>query len=123
MRHAHSYLQDQSSTEDVRDAKLCHHTGNGRLVEGEVDQEENGEAAVAVTATAVATAAGVMARTVPTRYRWISTLGPSPDARPGDKMFLSFYDPVLLLLYQSATPDVDADGDIKLKMTQEQEQK
>ena len=68
-------------------------TGNSRPAEGEVDEEENGEAAVAAAAAAVATTAGAMAQTIPTRYRWISTPRPSPDAPPGDKPFLSFLFP------------------------------
>ena len=64
-----------------------------------------------------------MAQTIPTRYRWISTPRPSPDAPLGDKLFLSFSVPTLLLPDQSAASDVDADGDIKMEKTQEQEQK
>ena len=63
------------------------HTGNGALAEGEVDEDDNGEAAAAAVSAAAAVAA---ARTVdqvivviPMRYRWISTLRPSPDAPHG----------------------------------------
>jgi Ino eighty subunit 2 len=55
---------------------------------------------------------------IPTRYRWISTLRPSPDAPPGDKMFLSFSVPTSLL--PATMHPVDVDGDVKME-TQEQE--
>ena len=60
---------------------------------------------------------------IPTRYRWISTLRPSPDAPPGDKVLLSFSVPASLLptTHQSAGTDVDPDGDVKMETTQEQE--
>ena len=72
-------------------------------------------AASAASAAAVATAQVVEA--IPTRYRWVSTLRPSPDMPPGDKMFLSFSVPASLL---PTTPDadVDADGDIKMEGTE-----
>lgn len=54
---------------------------------------------------------------VPTRYRWISTLRPSPDAPPGDKMFLSFSVPTSLL----PQPEFDADGDTKMAPAQDDE--
>ena len=63
-----------------------------------------------------------MAQTIKTHYRWISTPRPSPDAPPGDKLFLLFSVPTLLP-DQSASFDVDADGDITMEMTQEQGQK
>jgi Ino eighty subunit 2 len=79
-------------------------------------------AAAAAAAVAAAGATAQLFEVIPTRYRWISTLRPSPDAPPGDKMFLSFSVPASLLPDQSAAPDVDADGDIKMETTQEQEQ-
>jgi Ino eighty subunit 2 len=93
------------------------HTGNGTPAEGEVEEDESGEAAL----TGVGAAAPVV-EVIPTRYRWISTLKPSSDAPPGDKMFLSFSVPASLLptIHQSAT-GVDADGDAKMETTQEQE--
>ena len=95
------------------------HTGNGTPAEGEVDEDENGEAA---TAAAVVIAPAVEF-IPPTRYRWISTLRPTPDAPPGDKMFLSFSVPTSLLptTHQSAS-DVDDEGDVKMETTKEQEQ-
>jgi hypothetical protein len=87
----------------------------GTPAEGKVNEDENGEASVAVTAAAAATAAaGAMVQTVEvitTRHRWISALPvrPSPDAPPGDKIFLSFSVPASLVPDQSAAPDVDAD--------------
>jgi len=101
------------------------HTGNGTPAEGEVDEEESGEAAAAAAAAAMAAgAAGATAQVVeviPTRYRWISTLRPAPDAPAGDKMFLSFSVPTSLL--PTTHQDVDADGDVKMETTtQEQEQ-
>jgi Ino eighty subunit 2 len=75
------------------------HTGNGTPAEGEVDEEENYEVA-----------APPVIEVVPTRYRWISTLRPSPDAPPGDKMLLSFSVPTSLL----PTSVLDADGDTKM---------
>jgi len=94
------------------------HTGNGTPAEGEVDEDESGEVAMA---GAVAAAAPVV-EVIPTRYRWISTLRPSPDAPPGDKMLLSFSVPASLLptTHQSAT-SVDAEGDVKMKTTHDQE--
>jgi Ino eighty subunit 2 len=86
------------------------HTGNGTPAEGEVDEEESGEAAVVPVA---------VVEVVPTRYRWISTLRPSPDAVPGDKMLLSFSVPTSLLP-ASHQPALDADGDTKME---EQEQR
>jgi Ino eighty subunit 2 len=53
---------------------------------------------------------------VPTRYRWISTLRPSPDAPPGDKMLLSFSVPTSLLPTSYQSPTVDADGDTEMGM-------
>jgi Ino eighty subunit 2 len=93
------------------------HTGNGTPAEGEVDEDESGEAATAGVA-----AAAPAVEVIPTRYRWISTLRPFPDAPAGDKMFLSFSVPPSLLptIHQSAT-GVDADGDVKMETKQEQE--
>jgi Ino eighty subunit 2 len=52
---------------------------------------------------------------VPTRYRWISTLRPSPDAPPGDKMLLSFSVPASLLpMPHEPAAALDADGDTKM---------
>ena len=81
------------------------HTGNGTPAEGEVDEEEIGEVVVPQVIEAV-----------PTRYRWISTLRPSPDALPGDKMLLSFSVPTSLLptSHQPAEA-LDADGDAKME--------
>ena len=95
------------------------HTGNGTPAEGEVDEDESGEAATAA-ATAIVPAVEFIP---PTRYRWISTLRPTPDAPPGDKMFLSFSVPASLLptTHQQAS-DVDDEGDVKMETTQEQEQ-
>ncbi len=45
------------------------HTGNGTLTEGEVNEEESGEEAVAPPVIGV----------VPMHYWWISTLHRSPD--------------------------------------------
>ncbi|KAI0291270.1 hypothetical protein BC826DRAFT_1106026 [Russula brevipes] len=87
------------------------HTGNGTPAEGEVDEEESGETAVAPVVPVV--------EVVPTRYRWISTLRPSPDAPPGDKMLLSFSVPTSLLP-ASHQPALDADGDTNME---EQEQR
>jgi Ino eighty subunit 2 len=83
------------------------HTGNGTPAEGEVDEEENGE---------VATTAPPVIEVVPTCYRWISTLRPSPDAPPGDKMLLSFSIPTSLLptSHQSSAV-LDADGDTEME--------
>ena len=53
---------------------------------------------------------------VPTRYRWISTLRPSPDAPPGDKMLLSFSVPTSLLPMSHRPPTADADGDTKMEV-------
>ena len=94
------------------------HTGNGTPAEGEVDEEESGEVAMAGVI-----AAAPVVEVIPTRYRWISTLKPSPDAPPGDKMILSFSVPESLLptTHQSAA-DVDTDGDVKMDTTQEEEQ-
>jgi hypothetical protein len=93
-------------------------------VEGKVDEDENGETAAAgVSAAAAVATAGAAAQVVeviPTRYRWISTLRPSPDARLGEKMFLSFSVPASLLPNQPAAPDADADGDVKMETTEEQ---
>jgi Ino eighty subunit 2 len=75
------------------------HTGNGTPAEGEVDEEENGETTAAAISAAAVAAGGAVAQVVeviPTRYRWISTPRPSPDAPPGDKMFLSFSVPASL---------------------------
>jgi hypothetical protein len=47
-------------------------------VEGEVDEEESREVAVVP-----------VVEVVPTYYRWISSSKPSPDAPPGDNMFIS----------------------------------
>jgi Ino eighty subunit 2 len=94
------------------------HTGNGTPAEGEVDEDESGEAATAGTGAAVP-----VIEVIPTRYRWLSTLRPSPDAPPEDKMFLSFSVPTSLLptIHQSAPDvDVDVDGDVKMETTQEQ---
>jgi Ino eighty subunit 2 len=77
-------------------------------------------AAVAAAASAAAGAAAAVVEVIPTRYRWISTLKPSPDAPPGDKMFLSFSVPTSLLP-TTITPPVDAEGDIKMETKQEQE--
>jgi Ino eighty subunit 2 len=87
------------------------HTGNGTPAEGEVDEDESGEAA-----TAGAGAAAPVVEVIPTRYRWISTRRPSPEAPPEDKMFLSFSVPASLLptIHQSTTK-VDADGDVKME--------
>ena len=76
-------------------------------------------AAVAAAAGAAAAAAAAAVEVIPTRYRWISTLKPSPDAPAGDKMFLSFSVPTSLL--PTTTDPVDADGDIKMETKQEQE--
>jgi Ino eighty subunit 2 len=94
------------------------HTGNGTPAEGEMDEDESGEAMIAGTGAAVQAI-----EVIPTQYRWISTSRPSPDAPPGDKMFLSFSVPASLLptTHQSAAPDVDADGDVRMETTQEQE--
>ena len=93
------------------------HTGNGTPAEGEVDEDESGE-----VATAGAGAVVPVVEVIPTRYRWLSTLRSSPDAPPGDKMFLSFSVPTSLLptIHQSA-PDVDADGDVKMETMHGQE--
>ncbi|SRR6266852_4104496 len=93
------------------------HTGNGTPAEGEVDEDESGE-----VPTVGAGVAAPVVEVIPTRYRWMSTLRPSPDAPPGDKVFLSFSVPTSLLptIHQSAT-DVDADGDVKMETTQDQE--
>jgi len=88
------------------------HTGNGTPAEGEVDEEESGEAAAPVPVVEV----------VPTSYRWISTLKPSPDAPPGDKMFLSFSVPTSLLPV-SLQPALDSDGDAIMVAPQEQQSK
>ncbi|KAH9981561.1 hypothetical protein BJV74DRAFT_879232 [Russula compacta] len=80
------------------------HTGNGTPAEGEVDEEESGEAVVVP-----------VVEVVPTRYRWISTLRPCPDAPAGDKMFLSFSVPTSLL----PQPELDADGDTKMEAEDE----
>jgi Ino eighty subunit 2 len=102
------------------------HTGNGTPAEGEVDEEENGEIAAAAASATAAAAAGALAQVVeviPTRYRWISTLRPAPDAPPGDKMYLSFSVPTSLLptAHQDVDVDADADGDVKMETTREQE--
>ena len=108
----------------VEDRTPAIHMGNGTPAEGEVDEEENGEtAAAAVSAAAAVAAAGAAGRVVeviPTRYHWISTLRPSPDAPPGDKMFLFFSVPESLLPDQSVAPV--AEGDVKMETTEEQEQ-
>jgi Ino eighty subunit 2 len=90
------------------------HTGNGTPAEGEVDEDESGE-----VATVGVVAAAPAVEVIPTRYRWISTLRPSLDAPPGDKMLLSFSVPASLLptVHQSTT-DVDPDGDVKMETTQ-----
>jgi Ino eighty subunit 2 len=80
------------------------HTGNGTPAEGEVDEDEN-----------VEVAAPPVIEVVPTRYRWISTLRPSPDAPPGDKMILSFSVPTSLL----PTAALDADGDTKMDVQEQ----
>lgn len=49
------------------------HTGNGTPTEAELYEEENGETAAAVAVAAAGTAARV-AKVIPTRCRWISTL-------------------------------------------------
>jgi Ino eighty subunit 2 len=93
------------------------HTGNGTPAEGEVEEDESGEVAMAGAVAAVPAV-----EVIPTRYRWISTLRPSPDAPPGDQMFLSFSVPESLLptMHQSAS-DVDTDGDVKMETAQAQE--
>ncbi len=87
------------------------HTGNGTPAEGEVDEEESGEVAAAPPVIEV----------VPTRYRWISTLRPSPDALPGDKMLLSFSVPASLLpMPHEPAAALDADGDTKMGAQEQQ---
>jgi Ino eighty subunit 2 len=71
------------------------------------------------TATAAAGALAKVVEAIPTRYRWISTLRPAPDAPPGDKMFLSFSVPTSLLP-MAHQDDVDTDGDVKMETTQEE---
>ena len=78
------------------------HTGNGTPAEGEIDEEESG----GFTAPPVI-------EVVPTSYRWISTLRPSPEAPPGDKMLLSFSVPTTLLP-TSHEPPFDPDGDTQM---------
>ena len=106
----------------AEDRTFATHTGNGTPAEGEVDEEENGETAAAAvsaaTAVAAAGAAAQVVEVIPTRHRWISTLRPSPDAPPEDKMFISFSVPESFL----PAPDTDPDGDVKMRTTQEQEQ-
>jgi len=77
--------------------------------EGEVDEEESGEAA-AVPVVEVALMC----------YRWISTLKSSPDAPPRDKMLLSFSVPISLLPVPFQTSR-DGDGNVMM-MTPEQHQ-
>ena len=93
------------------------HTGNGTPAEGEVDEDESGEAPIIG-----AGAAAPVVEVIPTHYRWMSTLRPFPDAPPEERMFLSFSVPTSLLpaIHQPAT-DVDADGDVKMETTEEQE--
>jgi len=70
-------------------------------VEGEVDEEESGEAAAVLVVEVVLTC-----------YQWISTLKPSPDAPPGDKTLLSFSVPVPTpLLSVPHQPVLDGDED------------
>ena len=80
------------------------HTGDGTPAEGEVDEEESG-----------GFIAPPVIEVVPTHYRWISTLRPSPDAPPGDKMQLSFSVPTSLLP-SSDQPALDADSDTKMEV-------
>jgi hypothetical protein len=68
------------------------HTCSSTPVEGEVDEEESAEVAA-------------VAEVVLTCDWWISTLKPSPDAPPGDKIFLLFSVPTSLL------PVLDGDRD------------
>src|SRR5712671_4406848 len=96
----------------VEDRTPATHTGNGTPAEGEVDEEESGEVAAALVP---------VVEVVPTCYRWISTLKPSPDAPPGDKMFLSFSVPTSLLPV-SHQPPLDGDGDAVMVASQEQQQ-
>ena len=78
------------------------HTGNGTPAEGEIDEEESG-----------GFTAPPAIEVVPTSYRWISTLRPSPEAPPGDKMLLSFSVPTTLLP-TSHEPPFDPDGDTQM---------
>jgi hypothetical protein len=78
-------------------------------VEGEVDEDESGEAA-----------AGPVVEVVPTCYRWVSTLKASPDAPPRDKMLLSFSVPTSLLPVPHQISR-DGDGNVMM-MTPEQQQ-
>jgi Ino eighty subunit 2 len=88
----------------AEDRTPASHTGNGTPAEGEVDEDESPEVV-----------APPVIEVVPTRYRWISTLRPSPDAPPGDKMLLSFSIPTSLLPMSHQPPTVDADGDTKME--------
>jgi Ino eighty subunit 2 len=72
-----------------------------------MEEDENGEVAIAP-----------VAEVVPTCYRWISTLRPTPDTSPGNKMFLSFSVPASLLP-MPCQPALDAGGDVNMD-TQEQ---
>ena len=89
-----------ASAEDRTPA--THTGGNGTPAEGEVEEEESGGFTVPP-----------VIEVVPTRYRWISTLRPSPDAPPGDKMLLSFSVPTSLLP-TSHQPALDPDGDTEM---------
>ena len=112
-------VDDQQSTEGEveEDCRPAIHTGNSTPVEGEIDEEEKGEAmAEAATAQIV--------EVIPTHYCWHSTLRPSPDAPPRDTFFLGdiFQSASLPPIQSGAAPDFYAHGDIKTKTTKHQKQ-
>ncbi|KAH9956412.1 hypothetical protein BC827DRAFT_755699 [Russula dissimulans] len=96
-RNRHNHL---ASAEDHTPAT---HTGNGTPSAGDVDEEESGDV-------------------VPRCYRWISNLKPAPDAPSGDKIFLSFSVPTLLLPVPHQ-PALDGDRDAGMVAPEQQWQR